>query len=73
MDFVPPQHQSTAIAIVLTGGVAGAVIGPEYSKRTIYSVPEHPFVGCFLATVGISALNLVLILLIRFTPHSGAP
>lgn len=71
VEFVPPEYQSTAIAIVLSGGVVGAVVGPEYSKRTKSAIPEHQFVGCFLASMGIYALNLVLILIIRFP--SGAP
>lgn len=68
VEFVPPSHQPTAIAIVLSGGIVGAVVGPEYSKRTKASLPEHPFVGTFLASIGVYALNLILILIIRFPP-----
>lgn len=70
VEFVPPAYQATAIAVVLSGGMVGAVVGPEYSKRTMNAVDGHPFVGCFLASMGIYALNLVIILCIRFP--SGA-
>lgn len=69
---MPPEHQSTAIAIVLSGGIAGAVIGPEYSKRTRSAVPSHDFVGCFLATTGVCCLHLVLVLIIRFPPGGAS-
>lgn len=68
VEFVPPAYQATAIGVVLSGGMVGAVVGPEYSKRTKNAVEGHPFVGCFIASMGIYVLNLVIILCIRFPP-----
>ena len=57
-EVAPPSHRDQAISLVLAGGVAAALIGPNlasYSKGFL----SVDFLGSFLAVALIYALNLV--------------
>ena len=59
---VPEAHHPVAISWVLAGGVAGAVIGPEFSKHTLNLLPT-PYSGIFLVCACMYALNALLLIL----------
>ncbi len=49
-----------AISLVLTGGIAGGVVGPEISKWS-RSALATPFAGSYLTLVAFAALSLLLV------------
>jgi MFS family permease len=62
-DVAAPDFKSTAISLVLAGGVLGGVLGPSTSRFAIDALP-HKFMGGFLALV---AFALIAIALLRAT------
>lgn len=62
MHCVPEAQHPIAISWVLAGGVAGAILGPEYSKHTRNLITSVPFGGTFLFSAGcFGALILLLV------------
>ncbi|MFM2399760.1 MAG: hypothetical protein RL341_1917 [Pseudomonadota bacterium] len=59
-----PGFKEKAISLVLAGGIAGGVIGPEMSKITREWVAT-PFVGTYIALAGFAVLSLVVVQAIR--------
>jgi predicted MFS family arabinose efflux permease len=65
-ELVPPHARPTAIAAVLSGGVLGAALGPEYAKRARLLLPRAPFAGVFLVSAAVCALSAACVALVRF-------
>ncbi len=71
-----PEARPRAIALVMTGGVVAAVIGPEIVKRTNMMLPDHEFLATYLWQL---ALPLAAACLLSFTalpkaePRRGIP
>ena len=63
LQCVPQQHHPVAISWVLAGGVAGAVLGPEYSKHTRNVIEGVPFGGIYLVSAGCFGLLMVLLVI----------
>ena len=68
-ELVPPHARPVAISAVLSGGVVGAVVGPEYAKRTRLLLPRVPYAGVFVITAGVCVLNALFVTAVRFPPH----
>jgi MFS family permease len=75
-ELVAPEHKERAISWVLAGGIAGAFIGPNLASTT-RGWFEVPFTGAYVALIGVGALGLAVMSLIRFPAHQpplpGAP
>jgi len=75
-EFAPPEFRERAVSLVLTGGLIGAVIGPNIATRT-RSLTETPFVGAYLALAVVAVISMALMALMRFPPVppkvAGAP
>lgn len=56
-----PANHPIAISWVLAGGVAGAVIGPEYAKHT-HELTKSPFAGVFLLAAACFGLVFAVLL-----------
>ena len=69
-ELVAPALRERAISLVLAGGIAGAVIGPNLAKasRDWLTVP---FAGAYLALVGVAMLSLLVLSCIDFPPHKA--
>ncbi len=67
-ELVPAQHKERAISLVLAGGVAGAFIGPNLASAAKDWLAV-PFVGPYVALVGVAVLGLVVVSFIRFPDH----
>ncbi len=67
-ELVAPAFRERALSWVLAGGIAGAFIGPNLASatRTGFGVP---FVGAYVALVGVALLGLVVMSFIRFPAH----
>ena len=70
MELVPAAAKEKAISWVLLGGVMGAVIGPNLASATRDSMAQ-PFAGAYLALMGVAALGLVVMSLLRFPVLPG--
>ena len=75
-ELVKPEQRERALSLVLAGGVAGAFIGPNLANATRGWFAE-PFVGAYVALIGVALLGLVVMHFIRFpatpAPAAGAP
>jgi len=67
-ELVPAERKAMAISAVLSGGVAGAVVGPEYAKRAANAL-STPYAGVFVVAAGVGFLNALLVALVRFPPE----
>jgi MFS family permease len=67
-ELVAPAYKEKAISYVLAGGIVGAFIGPNMASasRDLLSVP---FAGAYVVLIGVAALALVAVSLIRFPEH----
>lgn len=48
-EVVPPERKSTAISLVLAGGIVGGFLGPEIAKITRNAVADHVYAGAYIA------------------------
>jgi MFS family permease len=67
-ELVAPAQREKALSLVLAGGILGAYAGPNLASGTREMFPV-PFVGAYLALVGVAMLAMVVMALIRFPPH----
>lgn len=60
-----------AISLVLAGGIAGGIVGPEVSKWS-RSALETPFAGSYLTLVAFAVVSLLLVQRLRVpVPHAA--
>ncbi len=69
-ELVAPQYKERAISWVLAGGIAGAFIGPNLATYTKDWFLQ-PFVGAYVALIGIALLGLLVVSFIRFPAHTA--
>ncbi len=71
-DSQRPSFKARAISLVVTGGIAGGVIGPELAKWSSGALPTR-FAGTYLTLVGFALASLLLVQLLRLpSVHAGA-
>ena len=58
-DVAGPDFKSKAISLVMAGGIAGGVLGPQTSKLTKDLLPAE-FLGSYLALIGFCVVALAL-------------
>jgi len=58
-DTAPDDFRPKAISYVMAGGLAAAIIGPQLVKLTAEAMVV-PFLGTWLAVIGINAIGLLL-------------
>jgi MFS family permease len=69
-DAASADFKSTAISLVLAGGLVGGIIGPTASRYTV-DLLEPRFVGAYLALIGFAIGTLILLRFIRIPPLSA--
>ncbi len=67
-ELVPPAGKEKAISWVLAGGILGAFVGPNLASAT-RSMFAVPFVGAYVALIGVALLSLLALSFIEFPPH----
>lgn len=75
-EVAAPHARPRAIALVMTGGVVAAVIGPEIVKRTNMWLPDHQFLATYLFQLVLpvaAACLLSFIALPKAEPRRAAP
>jgi MFS family permease len=58
-DSAPADFKSTAISLVLAGGIVGGFIGPETSKLTMDLVAGHAYAGSYISLVAFALLSIL--------------
>jgi MFS family permease len=69
-DVASGDFKSTAISLVLAGGLVGGILGPTASRFTINLIQPR-FTGAYLALIGFALLTLALLSFVRIpTPDA---
>jgi len=63
-DVASADFRSTAISLVLAGGLVGGILGPTTSRFTV-DLLEPRFTGAYLALIGFSLLTMAVLRFIR--------
>jgi MFS family permease len=71
-DTASASFKSRAISLVLAGGIAGGILGPETSKLTKDLVAQAVFTGSYLSLAGFCLLAIGLFSLIQIPPLTAA-
>jgi MFS family permease len=66
-EVAPDAFRSRAVSWVLSGGIIGAILGPEGSRFT-KGLTAEPFVGSFLSLAVLAGLAFALIGLLQLPP-----
>jgi MFS family permease len=66
-ELVGPAMKEKAISWVLAGGILGAIVGPNLANHS-QSLMDKPFVGAYVALIGVAALAWTLMSRITFPP-----
>ncbi len=64
-DSVTSEWQPRALSLVMFGGVASGVIGPQLVTFTMYLWPPHMFAATFIAQAIVAALSLFVLAGVR--------
>ncbi len=64
-EAAEPEARPRAIALVMTGGLVAAVLGPEIVKRTNGAIADYQFLGTYLTLLILPVLTAVLLLFVR--------
>jgi MFS family permease len=66
-ELSPPEFRDQAVSLVLAGGLAGAVLGPNLASHT-RNLSVVPFVGGYLALAVVALLSMTAIAFMNFPP-----
>jgi len=67
-DSVPADFKSTAISLVLAGGIVGGFIGPETSKLTKDLVGGYPYAGAYYSLIAFALLSILVLRWLEIPP-----
>ena len=70
-DASEPEFRSTAISLVLAGGLVGGILGPNLSRFTVDALSTR-FLGAYLALIGFALVTMALLRFIRIPTPSVA-
>ncbi|MGE0802371.1 MAG: MFS transporter [Lautropia sp.] len=61
-DGVAPERRARALSLVMAGGVAAGVVGPQLVTWTMDLWPPHLFAATFLAQAAVAAVSALVLL-----------
>ncbi|WP_185268454.1 MFS transporter [Halopseudomonas xiamenensis] len=70
-DGVSPARRARALSLVMGGGVAAGIVGPQLVSHTMYLLPNM-FMASFLAQALVAALSALVLLGVRLPKPSAA-
>lgn len=71
-DGVAPDRRARALSLVMAGGVAAGVVGPQLVTWTMGLWPIHKFAATYLAQAGVAALSALILIGIRVPRPTAA-
>ncbi len=76
-DMASEDYRPKAISWVMAGGLISAIIGPQIVKLTQGALDPIPFVGSYLAIIGLNAIGVLLFIFLDIPapkkPGADAP
>jgi len=70
-DAATPEFRSTAISLVLAGGLVGGILGPSLSRLTIDALTPH-FLGGYLTLIVFALVSFFLLQFLRIPAPSAS-
>ena len=70
VEYVQPERASKAIAIVMSGALVAALLGPEIAVRAADIVAGAHYAGSFLVASGLFVLAAILLALMPLATHA---
>ncbi len=64
-DGVEPKRRARALSLVMAGGVAAGVVGPQLVTLTMHIWPPHMFTATFLMQAAVAAVSAFVLLGVR--------
>lgn len=71
-DGVAEPRRARALSLVMGGGVAAGVVGPQLVTHTMYLWPAHLFAATFIAQAAVAAVSAVILVGVRLPRLSSA-
>lgn len=71
-DGVAPSRRARALSLVMAGGVAAGIVGPQLVTSTMELWPPHLFAATFLAQAVVAALAAIILLGVRLPGPTAA-
>lgn len=71
-DGVEPKRRARALSLVMAGGVAAGVVGPQLVTWTMNLWPPHMFAATFLAQAAVAAISAFILLGVRLPAPTAA-
>lgn len=71
-DGVEPKRRARALSLVMAGGVAAGVVGPQLVTWTINLWPPYVFAATFLVQAAVAAVSALILLGVRLPMPTAA-
>ncbi len=71
-DGVAPSRRARALSLVMAGGVAAGVVGPQLVTWTMDLWPPHMFAATFLVQAVVAAVSAVILLGVHLPTPTGS-
>ncbi|TAM83773.1 MAG: MFS transporter [Candidimonas sp.] len=71
-DGVQPERRARALSLVMAGGVAAGVVGPQLVTWTMHWWPLHTFAASYLVQAGVAVLAAFVLLGVQLPPVTAA-
>ncbi|MCH1909048.1 MFS transporter [Stenotrophomonas sp. Y6] len=71
-DGVAPDRRARALSLVMAGGVAAGVVGPQLVNYTMNMWPPYMFAATFLAQGAVAAVSALILLGVRLPMPTAA-
>lgn len=67
-DGLAPERQAKALALVMAGGVAAGIVGPQLINATMDIWPAHQFAASFIAQAAAAGLSAIVLSGVQLPP-----
>ncbi len=71
-DGVAPERRARALSLVMAGGVAAGVVGPQLVSGTMDLWPPHMFAATYLAQAAVAAISALILLGVQLPAPTAA-
>lgn len=71
-DAAPREFRSTAISLVIAGGVVAAVVGAEFAKLGYDLFASATFLGAYLFLIGTTVVSALVLIFLNIPPLTQA-